>query len=38
VVFSAGSVYFFFIVIGIIAAVDFVKDKYKREAGDNYGN
>jgi len=27
----------FFIVIGIIAAVGFVKDKYKRGAGDNYG-
>lgn len=31
------AVFIFFIVIGIIAAVSFVKDKYKREAGDNCG-
>jgi hypothetical protein len=32
------AVFIFFIVLGIIPAVSFVKDKYKREAGDNYGN
>ena len=30
------AVFIFFIAIGIIAAVSVVKDKYKREAGDNY--
>jgi hypothetical protein len=32
------AVFIFFIAVGIIAAVSFVKDKYEREAGDNYGN
>ena len=31
------AVFIFFIAAGIIAAVSFVIDKYKREAGDKYG-